>query len=178
MNVRKSNDNKSKKSAASHCDMKPIGLDLLAIYLIRMLECSVKNVVVSSWASGTGCRHKCQKHNDLQDTALLDGHPMKYLSRRGLVQNLGGWWYKSISTSQFFGQNQIKWLNIVNTITWIRTWLNLISYSVSSRHHGATLPIFKWLAFALRATLLSHRAAINKTFCLGLGLVSKKNPSQ
>ena len=35
-----------------------------------------------------------QKHvrnmaTDLQDTALLVGHPVKYLSRRGLVQNLG-----------------------------------------------------------------------------------------
>ena len=27
---------------------------------------------------------------DPQDTALLDGHPVKYLSRSSLVQNLGG----------------------------------------------------------------------------------------
>ena len=68
--------------------VKPIGLDLLAICLIRMLEFFVKYAVAFFLTTDakTNVRNMA---TDLHNTALLDGHPVKYISRIGLVQNLG-----------------------------------------------------------------------------------------
>ena len=70
---------------------------------------SVKNTVaffISFWAMDAAT-NVSNMATDLQDTALLDGHPVKYLRRRGLVQNglgLSGWSWddctKSMDTSQ------------------------------------------------------------------------------
>ena len=65
--------------------------DLLAICYIRMLKFSVKNAVAAFFMSFWQWMQTLMSETstDLQNIALLDGHPVKCLSRRGLVQNLG-----------------------------------------------------------------------------------------
>ena len=67
----------------------PKGLDLLAICLIRLLEFSVRMHLLHELLATVADTNVRNMATDLQDIALLDGHPVKYLSRRSLVQNLG-----------------------------------------------------------------------------------------